>query len=649
MTIVFFRNALCITLLCFFFAQSKSQVACPTNIDFESGDFTNWECYAGSVTAISGVNTLSLFPSPQLPMKHSIIRAGTNERDRFGLFPVNCPNGSGYSIKLGNEYIGAEAEAVHYTFTIPANAVIFSLIYHYAVVLQNPNHSPEQQPRFRARIVDVATGGEVDCVSFDFTASASLPGFQQSPQFSDVVYKDWTPITIDLSSYRGKTLRLEFITSDCTLGGHFGYAYVDVNTECNGMFTSGVHCTGDTFASFNAPPGFSSYTWYADNSFSQVIGSSQTLIINPAPPQGVTFPLIIVPYPGFGCRDTLFATLLPADKPPAVAGPDHFKCSKETVQLGGPSTQGYNYLWSPSQWVSNPAVSNPFTRTNMQNPVNFVLKTTDSKTGCFSFDTVRVTPFVVDTSSVFSGRTAYCPGETVNNLLAVSNPSVSAQWYSGNLAIAGGTSLSYQPAGTGVYWAQIRQNGCIDSTRQHNIALSANPRASFEVNRTVQCLNEPILFGNSTSIADGSPMQFQWRFSDGTSSAERSPWKSFAGIGEFSASLLAVSEAGCRDSVTKTITVLKECGVIMPTAFTPNSDGLNDILRPYLAGVEGLKRFSVYNRMGQLVFSTVKEGEGWDGKHKGMPLDPAVFIWTVEYIGNNGRQHIIKGTVALIR
>ncbi len=636
--------------MCLLTAQARSQAfTCPPNIDFETGDLTNWECYAGSVSAVSGVNTLSLFPSVQLFNQHTIIQAGTNEVDPFGLFPVSCPNGSGYSIKLGNEYSGAGAEALHYTFTIPANAVIFSLIYHYAIVLQNPNHAAEQQPRFRAKIVDAATGEEVDCVSFDFTASASLPGFRESPAFRDVVYKDWTPITIDLSSYRGKTLRLEFITSDCTLGGHFGYAYVDVNTECNGMFTSGVQCTGDSFASFNAPLGFSSYTWYSDNSFSQIIGASQTLTINPAPPQGVTFPVIIVPFPSFGCRDTLYATLLPADKPPSVAGPDRITCSKERVQLGAPPNSDYSYEWTPSNMVSNPALANPFTATNILNPVNLVLKTIETSTKCFTYDTVLVTPIVVDTASTFSGPVSYCPGETVNNLIAVSNPTSAVQWYIDNTAITGAASLTWQPSVTGNYWAQIRQNGCIDSTRVHVIALSPQPKVSFEMNRTVQCLNEPMLFTNTSTIAGGSPLNFQWRFSDGSSSTDRSPWKSFSDMGDASASLLAVSDAGCRDSTRKAITVLKECGVIMPTAFTPNNDGLNDRLKPFLAGVQGLRRFTIYNRLGQVVFNTTSEGMGWDGTFRGVPLDPAVFVWTIEYFSNSGKAQIQKGTVTLIR
>jgi hypothetical protein len=60
--------------------------------------------------------------------------------DPYGGFPVNCPNGSGRSIRLGNNRAGTEAEGASYEFTIRANKDVYSLIYHYAVVFQDPNH-----------------------------------------------------------------------------------------------------------------------------------------------------------------------------------------------------------------------------------------------------------------------------------------------------------------------------------------------------------------------------------------------------------------------------------------------------------------------------------------------------------------------------
>src|SRR5688500_20095530 len=97
-------------------ANSQSGL-CPPNLDFEFGNFDNWECRTGRVLAADG-NSISWSAIGQDPSRHAIITAGTTELDPFGLFPVVCPNGSGYSIKLGNNSGGAEAEGVFYTFLL---------------------------------------------------------------------------------------------------------------------------------------------------------------------------------------------------------------------------------------------------------------------------------------------------------------------------------------------------------------------------------------------------------------------------------------------------------------------------------------------------------------------------------------------------
>jgi len=216
------------------------------------------------------------------------------------------------------------------------------------------------------------------------------------------------------------------------------------------------------------------------------------------------------------------------------------------------------------------------------------------------------------------------------------------------ITVGGGGTL-FRPVETGTYWGQITQNGCIDSTRQHTILLSTVPKAGFSLNRQVQCLNAPVTFTNTSTIASSDPLSYAWRFSDGTSSADISPVKAFSGTGNFTATLIASSPAGCKDSTEKDILVMKDCGVLMPSAFTPNRDGLNDVIRPSLSGVKGLKRFTVYNRQGQVLFTTTKENEGWDGNYNGLKLETAVFVWVVEYFTDDNKTQLQKGTFTLIR
>jgi hypothetical protein len=205
------------------------------NIGFEDGTFRNWDCYLGNVDP-QGIISVNL--SSPTDNRHTIIgKESANVLDPFTKFHVLCPNGSKYSIRLGNSDTGKQAERVTYTLKVPVG-IPYSIILNYAVVLENPNHEPYQQPRFTAKVYDVNDNKYLDCPAFDFIASSELPGFKSKiVGFHNITYKDWTSATIDLSRYGGKTVRLEFTTNDCTRGGHFGYAYLDINENVGSPIT----------------------------------------------------------------------------------------------------------------------------------------------------------------------------------------------------------------------------------------------------------------------------------------------------------------------------------------------------------------------------------------------------------------------------
>ncbi len=341
----------------------KAQIGCPINIGFENGDFTGWEVSAGSIEMNSGI--LSLSPSSLPSSSHTIYKASANpELDFYGNFPVTCPNGSAYSIKLGNNAIGRGAESISYTFTVPANQNEYSLIYNFAVVFENPSHEDHQQPRFTAKVYDGATGAKILCSSFDFVASGSLPGFQLSSKGANVFYRPWSPVTIKLVGYQGKQLRLEFTTNDCSRGGHFGYAYIDANEKCTSLIAGNAYCEGDTAMLLSGSPGFSGYKWYA-NGFNNLIGTTDILSVSPPLPKGTRIALEVTPYLGAGCLDTLYTTVkysperLNLNLQPSVES-----CIEKTVDITSPKfiagidptlsisyfsdSRGLNYLSFPS-------------------------------------------------------------------------------------------------------------------------------------------------------------------------------------------------------------------------------------------------------------------------------------------------------------
>ena len=287
---------------------------CPPNIGFEKGSFENWETLKGRIERDGQMYLNTISPDPTT---HRILSASTNakETDPYGGFPVVCPNGSGYSVKLGMEQGGSDAHGLNYTFTVPETNADYSIIYNYAVVLENPTHQPHEQPQLSVKIFNVTDNRYENCGSFQFIASSDLPGFiLANGSRPNVFYKDWAPITLKLLSYAGKTLRLEFTVNDCSLGGHFGYAYIDINENCTTPITGNVMCNDIPRLTLTAPYGFMAYKWLTED-FSQQLGTSNTLKLSPAPAPGTRLALEIVPYPNQGCLDTLYTTIMKSDEP----------------------------------------------------------------------------------------------------------------------------------------------------------------------------------------------------------------------------------------------------------------------------------------------------------------------------------------------
>lgn len=106
---------------------------------------------------------------------------------------------------------------------------------------------------------------------------------------------------------------------------------------------------------------------------------------------------------------------------------------------------------------------------------------------------------------------------------------------------------------------------------------------------------------------------------------------------------------GCFADDTINIKYIVGPDIYVPTAFTPNGDGMNDVFRPIPVGIKKMAYFRIYNRWGQMVFETVQYMKGWDGSFKGKPADAGAYIWMVggeDYTGNEIEK---KGTVLLIR
>ena len=639
-----FKSPLAGLCSCLLFLTGHSQ-NCPPNIDFETGTFANWSCYTGGTAAVNGENVITLYPSSPTYDRHTMYSypADAGEMDYFGHFPVLCPNGSRHSIRLGNPVAGTQAEGVSYQFTIPANQNVYSLIYHYAVAFQDPNHRPEEQPRMEIEIMDVTDNSIISCSSFTFIPYGTLlPGFfeSQNPDGDTPVWcKDWSAVSVNLNGMAGKTIRLFFKTADCTFRRHFGYAYIDVNSECSDEFVGAKFCPDDTAVNVIAPYGYQNYTWYS-NSFNQVLCSQQSIRFSPPPAAGTTIAVEVVPFNGYGCRDTLFARLIDTLTITANAGRDTFSCNHNPVPIGDISRPGLTYSWSPTAGLNNPTISNPLASPDAT--TTYVLTTRHDGGGCANSDTVVVKASTIKNSLQLIGKAVYCLGSGDSTILVL-QPNDSIQWFKDNLAIKGAHQTRYRVTKTGTYYAMLFDKfGCAMSTEKQNVVIDA-PRAGITYPVAYAIVDVPITlearqFGSTALWSPRNNLDNPTSFTP-----------VFKGSTDQLYTIEIKTASGCVTVDTQMVKTVSHADVFVPSAFTPNGDGLNELLRPTLMGMKELKYFRIYNRWGQLLFETRTGRLGWNGNYNGGALPTQVVVWVVQAIGVDGRTYTKKGTSTLVR
>jgi gliding motility-associated-like protein len=621
--------------------------SCPPNIDFENGTFSNWKTYAGGVTGINGVNSMSLFETAPQVGRHDIFNRAEHGTllDYFGGFPVVCPNGSGYSVKLGNTSGGAEAEGVSYEFTIPSNRNEYSLTYYYAVVFEGPNHQDFQQPRLEIEILNLTDNQRIDCSSFTFFSyGSSLPGFTVSPfQNSNavVLYKDWTPVTINLNGMAGKKIVLFFKTSDCTFVRHFGYAYVDVNTGCNGEFPGAAFCPNDNLVQLTAPFGFESYRWFPTD-FSRVLGTGNQLTLTPAPSSGTVLAVEVTPYAGFGCKDTIYTRLLDTLTVQAFSGADGTYCGKLPVILGVPPRDGVKYSWAPTEGLSDPFSSSPLAKPGQT--TIYVLTARSNGGGCVATDTVVVYARLPDSTIRYQGKLSFCSTSSDSAVL-ITSPGVFTQWFRNGTEIPGATRNRLRINSSGSYYAEVKNDeGCVLTTRSVDVNIETPiPSIRYPVRYAFADKSIQLTARDIGIIALWNPPQ------NLNNQNIFTPDFSTSRIGNYLYTIRIESEAGCVMVDTQQVKVITKVEVFIPNAFTPNNDGLNDYLLPSTIGIEQIQHFRIFDRYGQLIYNWTPGGKGWDGTYKSVPQDPGVYTWQFNAIGIDGLSYFQKGIVVLIR
>jgi gliding motility-associated-like protein len=461
-----------------------AQVYCPTNIDFEQGNLNYWNFYTASNNGSAGVSTLV----STAPLTNRDVLTSGTATDYYGGFPIVDPMSGSYSLRLGNDSVNAQVDQAKFKINVPSSTNNYSLIYRYAVVFENPSHTASDQPWFKVRVYDSATGAIITCASFTFISQSSMPGFSTSTKTgrfggSIVYYKPWSTASLNLTGQAGKTLYAEFTSADCALGGHMGYGYVDVS--CGLFAISASTCNAIT--PLTAPAGFQTYTWYNSN-YTSVVGTGQSISVT-TPSGSAQYHVILTPYTGYGCTDTLTTTITGTSLS-VNGGLDTMVCNNDSIRLNAVAsgTAPLTYSWTPTAGLSCTNCSNPWA--SPAATTAYVVTVTDSN-GCSRRDTVNV---IASPKVTVTTTSSFCYGAAAGAAAAVGSMGVPPYTYSWNTSPVSSTaSITGLTAGT--YTVTVTDSkGCIGSD---SAVVAQSPPIVPAITRTVSPCSQS---NNSTSI-----------------------------------------------------------------------------------------------------------------------------------------------------
>lgn len=187
--------------------------------------------------------------------------------------------------------------------------------------------------------------------------------------------------------------------------------------------------------------------------------------------------------------------------------------------------------------------------------------------------------------------------------------------------------------------------GCADTIVQSTTVLPG-PNAAFSMSATSVNQFVAVDFTDQSTPA-ASIISWQWNFGDSTAiNFNQNPSHSWNNSGTFDVILVVEDNNGCYDTAKNEIVVFLPPSV--PTAFSPNGDGNNDILYVYGGPFKQLE-FKIYNNWGQLIFTSHNQADGWDGTYNSVPQPIGVYVFTVNAITEDDVEHVISGDVTLLR
>lgn len=580
---------------------------CP-NSNFSQGNFSQWTGTTGTTPGLGSPYDVPGFVSGQ----HTIITTSTPDINTGGAINTIPPGGTS-SCMLGNAVAGWGAESMTYSMFVDQTNNLF--IYEYAMILQDPispPHAVNEKPRFIVKVLDNL--GQVlpgNCSYYETYGGDPNNNFTY---YTNVVtYSEWKKVAIDLSTYQGFPIQIQFTTMDCGLGAHWGYAYL--STSCGPLeIDIQKNCEGAIV--LTAPAGFHSYLWSPGGE------TTQSITLNNPPTATYTYSCLMNPIAGLSCPTTIDTTFN-FIATPDFAVIDTAICLGESVVLSTTNNEvGGTYVWNPTGQNTSSITVSPTSNTTYY-------VTYDALNNCSYTDTAVV---IVNPLPVFYLEDFYvCDGSE-----AILDPEPDIYDYTWNNGYFSNTPFIPTSAQYYTVTATDVATGC---EQKDSLFIDIKPLPTAAFNSI--CGSLPAVF-NNTSV--GGVINY-WNFGDGTATVVGNqvthPYLNLSND-SYLVTLVTESIYGCRDSVQNDFII--PLLYYVPNTFTPDGDEFNNEFKPIFSQTKkvGSYKFLIYNRWGEVIFETQNIDVGWDGTYSFNSTQDGTFTWELQYIDlscGKGLQH----------
>ena len=273
--------------------------------------------------------------------------------------------------------------------------------------------------------------------------------------------------------------------------------------------------------------------------------------------------------------------------------------------------------------------------------------------GCMESDTIQV-EYVQLTPAYTASDVMGCEPltTTFNDQSVVINDMISSWlWDFGDGSLSNDQNPSHNYTVSNNYPVSLEVTtsiGCIE-TIVNTIAISIHPQpvAAFSYAPDQVFANEPVEFTDESTNAT----QWLWDFGDETFSTDQHPTHMYVQPESFEVTLIAFTDF-CADTISLALSVNQSFAFYVPNAFTPNSDGTNDVFVPVLSDpvVPGSYRFLIFNRWGEQIFESEEPAIGWEGVFKNEPVESEVYVWKLKFKEQRSNKFVERtGHVTVLR